>query len=183
MQSKLNIKEYISNTEILSKISGIADKINSDFRNSVDYSNPLYTICILKGALLFYCELIQKITLPMVTNFITLSSYGNDFVSSGNVKILSDNLPDLNGKHVLVVEDLIDQGITLDYFTKYLNEKYETCTVKTAVLLNKKCNRKINFTPDYFGFEVDNKFIVGFGMDYKGLYRNLNYIGYVDLEK
>ncbi len=176
----LKIQEYISNKDILNKISDIADAITSDFKSLASNTNPLYTICVLKGAVLFYSELIQKINLPLNTNFITLSSYGNNFKSSGKVSLVSENIPDLNGKNVLIVEDLIDTGLTLDYFTKYIKEKYSPASVKVAVLLNKKREKNTEFKPDYFGFEVDDRFIVGFGMDYKGLYRNLDYIGYVD---
>ena len=135
-----DLKSYISNTEIKNKVCQIANQINSDYKNICTYENPLYVICILKGAVLFFSELVQKLNIPINMCFVTISSYGNSTISSGNVSYLNLNLPDLNEKNLLIVEDIVDTGLTLESFKKHLEDKFNPKTIKIAALLNKKAS-------------------------------------------
>ena len=171
-----DLKPLISKEEILSKIKEVAKKINEHYRQN----ETLTLICILKGAVMFYTELSKHLTMPIQMEFISLSSYGNNTKSSGKVKSLNLTLPDLEDKNVLIVEDIIDTGLTLDFLTKYIKTNCKVKDVKLASLFDKKCARKFDIQPDFNCFEIDDKFIVGFGLDYCNLYRNLEYVGYFE---
>lgn len=137
-------------------------------------------ICILKGAVMFYSELVKHLKMPVQMEFISLSSYGSYTKSTGEIKTINLTLPDLKDKNVLIVEDIIDTGLTLEFLTKYIKKNCEVKDLKLITLFNKKCARKYNIEPDFYCFDIDDKFIVGFGLDYCGLYRNLDYIGYFE---
>ena len=110
--------------------------------------------------------------------FIRVSSCGNETKSGGHFQIFDLTLPDLQDKNVLIIEDIIDTGVTAKYLKETFTRKYSPKKLLFAALLNKKCARKIDIEPDFYGFEIDNKFVIGYGMDYKGFFRNLTYIGY-----
>ena len=171
-----NLKVLIDNKTLISRIKELADEINSNY----DLDKPLTLICVLRGAVMFYTELSKYLKMPVKMEFVTLSSYGNSQCSSGEVKSVNLNLPSFENEDVLVVEDIIDTGLTLDFFTKFLKQNCKAKSVKLAVLFDKKCARKYDIKPDFSAFEVDNKFIVGYGLDYCELYRNLDYIGYFE---
>ncbi len=167
------IKVYIEKEKIDEKISELAKKIDNDYKSSGD----LVVICILKGAVYFYCDLTKKIKRNITEDFMKVSSYvGKE--STGFININVDLGVDIENKDVLIVEDIIDTGLTLTRLKDYLNSKNPN-SVKIAVLLDKKCKRTQNIDPDYCCFEIEDKFVVGYGLDYDEKYRNLPYIGYI----
>ena len=167
-------KVLIDTDSLYKRIKELANEINEYF----PITEPLNIICVLKGAAMFCTELSKNLKMPLKFEYITLSSYGNSTTSSGKVKSLNLSLPDFEGENVLIVEDIIDTGLTLNYLCNYIKDNCNPKDVKLAVMFNKKVNREYNLNPDFSAFEVDDKFIVGFGLDYQGFYRNLDYIGY-----
>lgn len=171
-----DLKVLFSNKEIIEKIKQQAQILNSIYNSN----ETLIMICILKGAVMFYSELVKHLKMPVQMEFISLSSYGSYTKSTGEIKTINLTLPDLKDKNVLIVEDIIDTGLTLEFLTKYIKKNCEVKDLKLITLFNKKCARKYNIEPDFYCFDIDDKFIVGFGLDYCGLYRNLDYIGYFE---
>ena len=169
------LKVLISEEKLSKRIEEMAKEI------SVDYNNEeIVLICILKGAVYFAVDLSKKITnIPITLDFMKASSYGNNKETSGKVKLELDLGTNIENKNVIIVEDIVDSGYTLNYLYNYLIEKNPK-TLKICVLLDKKERRKKNIKVDYTGFEIENKFIVGYGLDYKDKYRNLPYIGYIE---
>ena len=146
---------------------------------SRDYAGKeLILICILKGANVFMADLVRQITLPISYDFVAVSSYGADTKSSGVVRILKDLDESVESKHVLVVEDIVDTGLTLrlSYLLENLRSR-RAASVKVCTLLDKPSRRRMDVPVDYRGFEVEDQFVVGYGLDYQGRYRNLPYIG------
>lgn len=162
----------LNETQIRDRVIELGKQITSDYRKS-----DLVVIGVLKGSSVFFADLIRSIALPVTTDFLSVSSYGNQMESSGNVTINCDCTISIEGKDVLIVEDIIDTGTTSKFLIKHLMIK-KPCSVKICSLLNKKSAR----TPgneiiiDYTGFNVPNKFLIGYGLDYKEKYRNLPYI-------
>lgn len=144
---------------------------------SEDYAgkNPLL-ICILKGSSLFFADLVREISVPVYFDFMSISSYGSGTVSSGEVKLIKDLDTSIENRHVIIVEDIVDTGHTLNYLIKNLQARMPA-SVKVCTLLDKECRREVNLVPDYYGFKVDNYFVVGYGLDYDEAYRHLPYVG------
>ena len=167
------------------KILFDADKIQLAIKdlgqklNLVYKEEELYLICVLKGSVMFMTDLSKQLNMPLKMEFIRLSSYGSGFSSSGKVNAVDISLPDLNGKNVLIVEDIIDTGHTAKFLVDFIRHNFKTRTLRFCSLLDKKIKREVDIDADYFCFEVDDKFLVGYGLDYDGYYRNLPYIGYV----
>lgn len=161
----------ISKQQIQDRINEIAKQLDKDYANK----NPL-VVCILKGSCLFYADLVRAITIPLEFDFMSISSYGNQTVSSGEVKMIKDLDQTIENRDVLIVEDIIDSGYTLSYLKRNLLSRKPN-SVKIVTLLDKKCRREVDLTPDYAGFVIDNYFVVGYGMDYAEKYRNLPEIG------
>ncbi|MEO7718680.1 MAG: hypoxanthine phosphoribosyltransferase [Capsulimonas sp.] len=146
---------------------------------SLDYAGKdLMLICILKGANIFLADLVRQITIPVAYDFVAVSSYGADTKSSGVVRILKDLDESVESKHVLVVEDIVDTGLTLrlSYLLENLRSR-RAASVKVCTLLDKPVRRRVDVPVDYFGFKVEDQFVVGYGLDYQGKYRSLPYIG------
>ncbi len=146
---------------------------------SVDYAGKdLMLVCILKGANIFLADLVRQITIPLSYDFVAVSSYGADTKSSGVVRILKDLDESVESKHVLVVEDIVDTGLTLrlSYLLENLRSR-RAASVKICTLLDKPSRRRMDVPVDYFGFRVEDQFVIGYGLDYAGMYRNLPYIG------
>ena len=139
----------------------------------------MHLICVLKGSVFFTCELAKRITVPVTMDFMSCSSYGNDTKSSGVVKIVKDLDEPLEGKNVLVVEDIIDSGRTLSYLLDIL-EKRNPKSMRLCTLLDKPDRRVKDVTVDYTCFEIPDEFVVGYGLDYAQKYRNLPFIGVVE---
>lgn len=173
-RKKTDLVELFSKEQIEQRICDIAAQINEDYPSD----EPMCVICVLRGAVLFACDLIKHIDKETNFEFIKLESYGNAQSSTGEVKSVSMALPNLNSKNVLVVEDIVDTGLTAKFLLDYIRMHYQPRMLKLVALLNKKCARVHDVEVDYFGFEIDNKFVVGYGLDYMGYFRNLPYVGY-----
>ena len=135
-------------------------------------------VCILKGAVMFYTDLLRNMPIPLTMDFMAVSSYGNATKSSGEVEIRKDLSSSIEGKHVIIVEDIVDSGFTLSYLTRVLASR-GAASIRLATLLDKPSRRApgITLKSDYCGFEVGDEFVVGYGLDYAEVYRNLPYIG------
>ena len=163
----------ISQEEIETKVIELAKKIEMDYKNQ-----EVLIVGVLKGAFVFVSDLVRNINLDLSLDFIAVSSYSMYTESSGVVKINKDIEMDLTGKNVIIVEDIIDTGLTLKYIKEYLSGK-NAKSVRICTLLDKPSRRKCNVDVDYVGFEIEDLFIVGYGIDCKEKYRNLPYIAYV----
>lgn len=173
---KEDLKLLFTEDEIQNRVKEVAKKINFHY-----LEEEIYVICVLKGSVMFTVDLVKYLTMPVKMEFIRLSSYGSSVTSSGKVNAVDISLPDLNGKNVLVVEDIVDTGLTAKFLLDFIDNNFRTKTTKFCSLLDKKCSRKTVIEPDYIGFEIDNKFVIGYGLDYDGRFRNLPYIGYVEI--
>lgn len=169
---KEDIKEVLYSEEIISgKIKEMGKQISEDYKDK-----DFLVVGILKGAVLFAADLIKNITVHCNIDFMVVSSYGNSTESSGKVTILKDLDYNIKGKNILIVEDIVDSGLTLDFLVKYFKER-EVNSIEIATLLSKPSRRKVEVDVKYIGFEVPNEFLVGFGVDYAERYRNLPFIG------
>lgn len=172
--SDKELKVLIDERTLSQRIKELALDINAYYGTK----NELTVVCVLKGAVMFFCELAKHLKMPVRMEFVSLSSYGDAQKSSGKVSALNLSLPPLEGKNVLVVEDIMDTGLTLNFLLDFIRSKCKAKNVKLAVMFDKKCARKYPLVPDFYAFDVDDKFIVGFGLDYLEFNRNLPYIGY-----
>lgn len=161
----------ITEDEILLRIEALGNAITKDYENE-----ELVVICVLKGAFVFCSDLIKKINLPLKLEFISLSSYGNSTKSSGDVRLEMDITTNLEGKNVLIVEDIVDSGLTIKTLMELLSVRGPK-SVKLASLLFKPSKVKHKIDIHYLGFEIEDKFVIGYGLDYAGRYRELPYIG------
>lgn len=169
---KQDIQEVLFSEEVLNnKIKELANEISRDY----DGKN-LVVVGILKGSVLFAAELIKNISVKCEIDFMAVSSYGSSTETSGVVRILKDLDSSIEGKDILLVEDIVDTGITLSYLLKYLQAR-KANSIEIISLLNKPARRKIDLNVKYVGFEVPDGFIVGYGIDYAEKYRNLPFIG------
>ena len=147
-----------------------------------DYANEeVFLICTLKGASFFACELAKRIDLPLTLDFIAVASYGSGTQSSGEVRMIKDLDQSIEGKNVLVIEDIVDTGRTLSYLLEIM-KKRNPKSLKLCSLLDKPDRRVVEVEVDYKGFEVPDLFVVGYGLDYAQKYRNLPYIGVLELD-
>lgn len=160
-----------SEQDLTNKIKELAKQISDDYRGK-----KLVIVGILKGSVVFAAELIKNIDVYCEIDFMAVSSYGNSTETSGVVRILKDLDSNIEGKHILIVEDIVDTGTTLSYLLKYLKAR-KAASIEIVALLNKPARRKVELPVKYIGFEVPDAFIVGFGIDYAEKYRNLPYIG------
>ena len=171
-----DLKVLFSEDEIQKGIKSLAHNLNKKFNGE-----DVYLICVLKGSVMFMTDLSKHLKMPLKMEFIRLSSYGSNFTSTGKVNAVDISLPDLNDKNVLIVEDIIDTGLTAKFLIDFMHLNFKTKTLKFCSLLDKKETRKTEIQPDYHCFEIGNQFVVGYGLDYDGFYRNLPYIGYVEV--
>ncbi|ABX40529.1 hypoxanthine phosphoribosyltransferase [Lachnoclostridium phytofermentans] len=171
-----NIKVLISEEEISKKIKELGEEISKEYAGKT-----LHLICVLKGGVFFMTELSKHITIPVTIDFMSVSSYGDSTVSSGRVRILKDLDESIDGRDVLVVEDIIDSGRTLAYLLDLLKNRQPN-SLKLCTLLDKPSRREVDVNVDYTGFQIPDDFVVGYGLDYAQIYRNLPYIGVVQSE-
>ncbi len=164
----------ITKEEIDEAIAKLSKQLQEDYRGK-----DLVCVCILKGAVTFFADLIRALDLPLTTDYMAISSYGSSTKSSGVVRIMKDLDHDVLGKDVLVVEDIVDSGLTLAYIQDVLNQRGAK-SVKLVTLLDKPERRRNNLTVDYACFEIPNEFVVGYGLDYAERYRNLPDVGILD---
>ena len=169
---KNDIKEVLlTESDLENKISQIGKKISEDYKG-----RELVLIGVLKGSVMFMADLMKKIEIPCSMDFMAVSSYGSSTKSSGVVRILKDLDFGIEGKDVLIVEDIIDTGVTLKYLVEYLKARKPN-SLGICSLLNKQERRKVDIDAKYIGFEVPDFFLVGYGLDYAEKYRNLPFIG------
>lgn len=174
MDINMDIKVLIDENTLMSKIEEIAQQINDKYAGK-----EIKVIGILKGSVYFMTELTKRIKVDTCIDFLEVSSYGNGTQSSGKVKIIKDLEESIEGENVILVEDIIDTGITLSVLMPMLMER-KPASLELCALLTKPSRRKADIKMDYCGFEIEDKFVVGFGMDIAQKYRNLPYIGYVE---
>lgn len=160
----------IPEEEIKKRVQELGEEITRDYEG-----REILAICVLKGASVFMADLVRYIRVPLKFDFIAVSSYGDSTFSLGAVKILKDIDQDIAGKDVLLVEDIIDTGYTLNYLKRIFQARNPN-SLKVCTLLSKPSRRKIDVKVDYCGFEIPDKFVVGYGLDFRGYYRNYPYI-------
>lgn len=169
-----DIRVLITEKEVEEKIQQMADRINADYQGK-----QLHLIGVLRGSVFFVCELAKRLTIPVTIDFMSVASYGGGTQSGGVVHMKKDLDDPLEGKEVLLVEDIIDSGRTLYYLLKLLKER-QPASLKLAALLDKPERRVRPVKVDYTGFEIPDEFVVGYGLDYAQKYRNLPFIGVVE---
>ena len=162
----------ITEEELRAKIAELGKAISADYQGK-----DLLALCILRGAVIFLSDLSRQITIPHEIDFMAVSSYGGTRTeSSGVVRILMDLRTSIEGRNVLIVEDIVDSGLTLDYIIDNLKTR-RPASLRTCALLNKQERREVDVPLDYVGFDIPDKFVVGYGLDYDEKYRNLPFIG------
>lgn len=167
-----DIKEVLYSQE---EIQAVTKKLGEQLTKDYQDKKPL-VVCILKGAVLFMTDIVRQMDTYCEMDFMSVSSYGNETVSSGNVKILKDLDKSVEGRHILIVEDIVDTGRTLECVIDLFKHR-KAASVKVCTLLDKPERREKAVQADYIGFTVPNEFVVGYGLDYQGFYRNLPYVG------
>ena len=170
-----NIRILLPEQEVNERIAELGRQISEDYAGK-----SVHLICILKGSVFFTCELAKRITVPVSMDFMSVSSYGAGTESSGVVKIKKDLDEPLEGRDVIVVEDIIDSGRTLSYLVKELGER-KPAGIRLCTLLDKPERRVTDVKVDYVGFNIPDEFVVGYGLDYAQKYRDLPYIGVVEV--
>ena len=168
------IRVLLPEEDVNKRISEVAEQISKDYEGK-----QIHLICILKGGVFFTCELAKRITVPVTMDFMSVSSYGDDTKSSGVVKIVKDLDQPLEGKNVLIVEDIIDSGRTLSYLIDILGKRKPE-SIHLCTLLDKPERRVRDVKVDYSCFNIPDEFVVGYGLDYAQKYRNLPFIGVVE---
>lgn len=166
----------ITEKEIRKKVKELGKKISRDYQEK-----DLVLVCVLRGAIVFMSDLIRCISIPLSFDFMAISSYGSDTKSSGVVKITKDLDESIESKHVLIVEDIVDTGLTLQYLTNNLSSR-NVASLKVCALLDKPAQRRVEVKINYKGFTIPDKFVVGYGLDYNQKYRYLPYISVLEHE-
>ena len=168
------IRVMIPEEEVDAKIREIAAQITKDYAGK-----EVHLVCILKGSIFFTCELAKRIDLPVTLDFMSVSSYGDGTESTGRIKMVKDLDENIEGKDVIVIEDIIDTGRTLSHLMEVLKVR-KPATLKLCTLLDKPSRRVVDVKVDYTGFKIPDEFVVGYGLDFAQKYRNLPYIGVVE---
>ena len=171
------VRVLIEEKAIISRVKEIAEQINKDYEGK-----KIHLICILKGSIFFTCELAKYITVPVTIDFMGVSSYGDAMQSSGSISVSQDLTMNIEGRHVLLIEDIIDTGCTLSYLVHML-QKREPASLRVCTLLDKPSRRVSEVDVSYTGFEIEDRFAVGFGLDYAQKYRNLPYVGELEIKE
>ncbi|MBR1868197.1 MAG: hypoxanthine phosphoribosyltransferase [Clostridia bacterium] len=169
-------KILLTEKQLDERVTEIARQLDEEYAGK----KPLM-VCILKGSVMFFADLIRKMKIELSIDFMSISSYGNGVKSSGEVKMIKDLDRKIEGKNVIIVEDIIDSGYTMSYLTKMLSARRPE-SIKICTLLDKPSRREADVKVDYRGFEIADEFVVGYGLDYAGLYRNFPYIGILKKE-
>ena len=170
-----HVKVLLSEKEVDDRIQAIGEQISRDYAGK-----QVHLICVLKGGSFFLCELAKRITVPVSLDFMSVSSYGSETKSSGVVKIIKDLDEPIKGKDVLVIEDIVDSGRTLSYLIEILKQRNPN-SIRLCTLLDKPERRVRDVKVDYCCFNIPDEFVVGYGLDYAQKYRNLPFIGVVEL--
>lgn len=167
-EKKRNI--LFSEEQIQSRITELGAEISKDYDGK-----SVYVLSLLRGSFIFAADLVRKLTIPTIIGFMTTSSYGDAEVSSGIVKVVNDIPDDIKGSHVIIVDDIIDTGTTMDFVVNHVKE-LGAASVKTCVLLDKPERRRADINPDYCCFKIPDLFVVGYGLNYGDYYRNIPYV-------
>lgn len=170
------VRVMLTEEEVDRKIQQIGEQISKDYAGK-----QVHLVCVLKGGSFFMCELAKRITVPVSLDFMSVSSYGSETKSSGVVKIVKDLDEPLEGKNVIVIEDIVDSGRTLSYLLEILKNRGPE-SLRLCTLLDKPDRRVVDVQVDYTGFQIPDEFVVGYGLDYDQRYRNLPFIGVVEFE-
>lgn len=171
-----HVKVLLTEKEVDERIKAIGEQISKDYEG-----RQVHLVCVLKGGSFFMCELAKRITVPVSLDFMSVSSYGRDTKSSGVVKIVKDLDESIKDKDVIVVEDIVDSGRTLSYLLEMLGDR-QPASLRLCTLLDKPERRVVEVDVHYTGFQIPDKFVVGYGLDYDQRYRNLPYIGVVEFD-
>ena len=164
-------KVLLSEEELRAKVAEMGARVTQDYEGK-----NLLLVTVLKGAVIFLADLMREIKQPAEIDFMVVSSYGSGVKSSGVVKIVKDLDINLEGKDILIVEDILDSGMTLDYIKNMLQDR-NPASIRICTLLDKPARRKVDLQADYVGFTIPDEFVIGYGLDYDEKYRNLPYIG------
>ncbi len=164
----------ISEDDIQARVLELAEQISADYADAGD----LVLVGVLKGSFIFLADLSRRLSIPRTIEFIAVSSYGNGSVASGAVRLVMDVRGNIDGKHVLIVEDIVDTGHTLKYLTGMM-KSHRPASIKTAALVRKAESAEVDVTVDYLGFDIGNEWVVGYGLDYAEQNRTLPYIGII----
>ncbi|GFN36065.1 hypoxanthine phosphoribosyltransferase [Tepidimicrobium xylanilyticum] len=170
MAKEKNQRILFSSKEISERVNELGKEITRDYDG-----NDIVVISLLRGSFVFAADLVRSIEVPVNIDFMITSSYGHEEVSSGKVDIIADIRTSIEGKHVLIVDDIMDSGFTMSKVIEYV-EKKKPESIKVCVMLDKPSRRKVEISPDYVGFKIPDVFIVGYGLDYGDYYRNTPYI-------
>lgn len=171
-----HVKILLSEEEVDLRIKEIGEQISRDYAG-----RQVHLVCVLRGGSFFMCELAKRITVPVSLDFMSVSSYGGDTQSSGVVKIVKDLDESIQGRDVIVVEDIVDSGRTLSYLMEMLADR-KPASLRLCTLLDKPERRVVDVNVHYTGFQIPDKFVVGYGLDYNQKYRNFPYIGVVEFD-
>ncbi len=172
---KDEVKDLIPEAEIAKRVRELGEQISRDYAGK-----EIHVICILKGGVFFMCELVKHITVPVTHDFMSVSSYGDGTVSSGRIKIVKDLDDSIQEKDILIVEDIVDSGRTLHHLLQLLRARNPK-SIRLCTLLDKPERREVEVPVDYTGFSIPDLFVVGYGLDYAQHYRNLPYVGVVEV--
>lgn len=167
-----NIKTLIDEKTLKKRVKELAEEIEKDYKGK-----EINLICILKGSIMFTCDLARNINRNVMIDFLRVSSYEND--KSKTISFVKGLLPDIKDKDIILIEDIIDSGKTMNFLVPLLNNMKPN-SIKVCTLLDKPSRRKKDFKADYVGFTIDDKFVLGYGLDYNQQYRNLKFIGYIE---
>lgn len=169
--------QLYSREDIAARVKELGEQLSRDYAET----NPLMVV-VLKGSAMFASDLLREMSVDVEVDYIGTSSYGDATESSGHVRIVKDIGASLQGRHVVILEDIVDTGLTLDYLLRALNLR-EPASLKICALLDKPSRRRAEVPVDYIGFSIDDHFVIGYGLDYASRYRNLPYIGVLKLEQ
>ena len=164
-------KILITKEQIAKRVKEVAAELDRDYEGK----NPI-AVCILKGSTLFFADLVREMKIPLQFDFLSISSYGNKTRSSGEVKMIKDLDNKIENRHVILIEDIVDSGYTLTYLKKMLASRMPS-SIKVCTFLDKKCRREVPLEPDYCCFDIEDYFVVGYGLDFAQKYRNLPEVG------
>lgn len=171
----------ISSGEIQDRIQKLAVEIESHYKAIADFTDePLILIGVLKGAFIFSADLIRKFNIPVQLEFVRIASYG-DNTESGELSTPDLALPkNIKNKHILIIEDIVDTGKTASFLKQYIKDQFSPRSIALASLLSKPSRREIDINPDFYGFEIEDKFVIGYGLDWAEKFRELDYLGVIE---
>lgn len=175
MSNKKKLKVLYSKKKIQEKVKILASKITLDFKKKKN-NKPLVIVSVLKGAFMFTSDLIRELDIPVQLEFVKISSYGSKQVSSGKIDAPLLLLPNLTERDILIVEDIVDSGRTVQFLKEYIKDQFKPRSLKVACLLNKEARREVHVSADYIGFNVEDYFLVGYGLDSAENFRHLPYL-------